>query len=71
MVSSHKFDMPDYASLQEKAQSKFDTLDSFLWPGGQVEKPPTNKNYLRLYSHNLCPFAAKARNALAAKGIEF
>ena len=36
-----------------------------------VEKPPTNKNHPRLYSHNLCPFAARARYALAANGIQF
>ena len=34
-------------------------------------KPETNKNYLRLYGHNLCPFVEKARIALNAKQIQF
>ena len=35
------------------------------------EKPVTNKNFLRLYGHHLCPFVEKARLALAAKGIQY
>ena len=36
-----------------------------------VDKPPINKNHPRLYTHNLCPFAARARYALAANGVKF
>jgi glutathione S-transferase len=39
-------------------------------PGNQV-KPEVNQNFLRLYDHNLCPFASRARYALALAGIEF
>ena len=34
-------------------------------------KPATNKNYVRLYGHHLCPFVEKARLALAAKAIPY
>merc|ERR1712032_1606868 len=39
--------------------------------GDGAEKPLTNKHYHRLYSHNLCPFSARCRYTLAAKGIKF
>jgi glutathione S-transferase len=51
--------------------SKLHTLEPLFYPGGDEPKPETNKNYLRLYGHNLCPFVARARNALALKGIPF
>ena len=38
---------------------------------GDEPKPELNKNHYRLYGHNLCPFVARARYALAAKGIQF
>jgi hypothetical protein len=34
-------------------------------------KPDTNKNYVRLYGHHLCPFVEKARMALAARAIPY
>ena len=34
-------------------------------------KPALNKKHIRLYNHNLCPFAARGRYALSAKGIKF
>jgi len=58
-------------ALIEKAQSKFQTLDRFVWPGGDHPKPETNQNHIRLYSHNLCPFVCRARWALAAKDLPF
>jgi glutaredoxin 2 len=51
--------------------SKLHTLDMFFCPAGDAPKPETNKNYLRLYGHNLCPFVARARYALALKNIPF
>jgi len=36
-----------------------------------AEKPLTNTQYPRLYSHNLCPFSARCRYSLAAKGLQF
>lgn len=34
-------------------------------------KPATNKNHIRVYNHNQCPFAARGRYALSAKAVEF
>ena len=34
-------------------------------------KPDTNKNYIRLYGHPLCPFVERVALLLAAKNIEF
>lgn len=34
-------------------------------------KPETNKNYPRVYGHNSCPYAERARLALSLKGVEF
>mmetsp|Transcript_15974 Transcript_15974/g.34676 ORF Transcript_15974/g.34676 Transcript_15974/m.34676 type:complete len:270 (-) Transcript_15974:106-915(-) len=50
---------------------KFQSLKTLLYPGGSIPKPDLNKKYYRLYTHNLCPFAARARYAFAAKGIPF
>ena len=50
--------------------AKLHTLDTLFY-GGDEPKPETNKNHLRLYGHNLCPFVARARYALALKGIQF
>ena len=52
-----------------EATEAFNTLERIKADG--ADKPPVNKNYPRLYSHNLCPFATRARYALAANGIEF
>ena len=52
-----------------EATGALNTLERIRADG--VDKPPTNTNHLRLYSHNLCPFAARARYALAANGIQF
>ena len=35
------------------------------------EKPATNTERIRLFHHNLCPFSARARYTLSAKGIDF
>ena len=48
-----------------------DTLARIFYAGGSEPKPATNKNHYRLYGHNLCPFVARARYALSAKGVEF
>lgn len=36
-----------------------------------TEKPETNKNYLRLYGHHLCPFVEKARLALGSRAVQY
>lgn len=38
---------------------------------GDIPKPETNKNYLRFYGHNLCPFVERARLALVGKKIVY
>lgn len=58
-------------TLRMKMEERCDTLEPFIWRGGSCEKPPTNKNHLRLYSHNLCPFVARVRYTLACKEIPF
>ena len=45
------------------------TLKTLFYPGSPLGRPATNLNFLRLYQHNLCPFAARARYAFAAKEI--
>lgn len=50
--------------------SKLHGLDMLLYSGDQP-KPEPNKNHIRLYGHNLCGFVARARYALALKGIPF
>jgi hypothetical protein len=39
-------------------------------PGCQT-KPETNSTHYRMYTHNLCPFATRARYAFALKEIPF
>ena len=52
-------------------ENKTQTLERLIYPGGSIPKPEVNKNHFRQYSHNLCPFASKARYAFAAKKIPF
>lgn len=47
------------------------SLDRMLYHGGENPKPATNTQHLRLYHHNLCPFSARARYTLSAKGVVF
>lgn len=48
-----------------------DTLERIFYHGGDAPKPATNANHYRLYSHNLCPFSARCRYTLSAKGVPF
>eukprot|EP00959_Pyramimonas_sp_CCMP1952_P208410 4359615-Pyramimonas_sp.AAC.2 len=50
---------------------KFQSLTTLLYPAGSIPKPELNKTSFRQYTHNLCPFAARARYAFAAKDIPF
>lgn len=34
-------------------------------------KPETNKNFVRVYGHNSCPYAERARLAMSLKGVKF
>ena len=45
------------------------SLKTLFYPGFPLGRLATNLNYFRLYQHNLCPFAARARYAFAAKKI--
>ena len=47
------------------------TLDRMFYAAGDLPKPATNTQHIRHYTHNLCPFSARARYAFAAKGIPF
>ena len=47
------------------------SLERFNAGKGDSPKPGTNLNHIRVYSHNLCPFAARARYAFSAKAAEF
>ena len=51
--------------------SETQDLTTLKYYEGDLPKPETNKNYFRLYNSNLCPFAERARLALAAKKIPF
>ena len=51
--------------------SSTQTLKRFLYHAGDLPKPETNKNHLRVYGHTLCPFVGIARYALALKKVEF
>lgn len=42
-----------------------------MYTGGDLPKPETNQNYLRLYGHTLCPYVGIARYSLALKKINF
>ncbi|TNV76667.1 hypothetical protein FGO68_gene10363 [Halteria grandinella] len=55
----------------EVEQPIYQTLKTFSIRTADTPKPPTNKNYPRLYTHILCPFAERARIALAAKGVQY
>lgn len=57
--------------MKAHAEPKFNTLERFMWPGGQEPKPPTNANHVRMYSHNLCPFVQRARWTFACKDVPF
>ena len=57
--------------MKAHAESKFNTLERFMWPGGQEAKPPTNTGHVRMYGHNLCPFVARARWAFACKDVPY
>lgn len=49
--------------------TQFQDLTPLRYESGSIPKPETNKNYVRLYGHNCCGNAEKARLALIAKGI--
>ena len=52
-------------------ESNTQDLTTLYITSSDQEKPATNKNYVRLYGHHLCPFVEKARLALSAKAIPY
>ena len=52
-------------------EDKTQTTDMILYPGGDQPKPETNKNFVRLYDHNGCPFSSRARYSFALTQAEF
>ena len=61
----------DARQLKQYAQNKFQTLERFAWPGGKEPRPPTNRSFLRMYGHNLCPFVERARWTFSCKEVPF
>ena len=70
-----KFGMGCSATKQSLGSSglglPLQSTERIFYSGGQIPKPETNTNYIRLYGHNLCPFASRARYALALAKIPF
>jgi glutathione S-transferase len=54
----------DYTPLEDSQ-----SLETLYILDGETAKPRTNKNYIRLYGHPLCPFVERARIAFKAKEI--
>jgi hypothetical protein len=54
-----------------ESEAETQTTNTFKYAGGDLPKPETNKKFLRIYGHNLCPFVEKTRLAFAAKNIPF
>lgn len=54
-----------------KGSSIYHDTTTIRYEGGDLPKPETNKNFIRLYNHMLCPFCERARLALLSKGIVF
>ena len=52
--------------------SPLQSMQPLLYKGGnKVPKPERNTQFLRLYNHNICPYSATARYALATKKLQF
>ena len=47
------------------------SLETFAYASGDLPKPETNKENLRLYGHPLWPFVQRAAFPLLAKDIKF
>ena len=56
---------------EKKYEKKLHTLQKMAYPGGDVPRPTPNRNNLRVYAHNLCPFSGRAIYSMAAKKISF
>ena len=52
-------------------QDNLQTLERMIYAAGDLPKPATNANHIRIYNHNLCPFSARTRYAFSAKQIPF
>ena len=46
-------------------------LDTIYILDGNSSKPPTNKNYYRIYGHELCPDVESAMLAFSAKNMKY
>ena len=47
------------------------TLDQIISEPNSQDKLEVNKNHLRLYEHNLCPFCTRVRYVYALKEVEY
>ena len=57
--------------LSKKNGRSDDEPERIFYTSGDLPKPELNKQHLRLYEYLLCPFASRARYALALKRIPF
>ena len=57
--------------LKAHAEPKLQTIERFMWPGGNEPKPAVNQNFVRMYGHNLCPFVNRTRWHFACKDVQF
>lgn len=46
-------------------------LKTIYYSEGDLPKPATNPQYLRVYGHNLCPYVERSVLSLRAKQIDF
>ena len=62
---------PGQPRPEDKYKDKLHTLQTFAYPGGNVPRPASNKNHLRVYAHPLCPFSARAIYTMSARNMTF
>ena len=52
----------------DKKENSLETLEV---PTADAPQPSTNKNFVRLYGHHLCPFVEKTRLTLSAHNVQY
>ena len=46
-------------------------IENLYITSSEQEKPPVNKDYMRLYHHHSCPYSERIRLVLADKNIKY
>lgn len=58
--------------MQKKEYDVYQSLDTLLYsPKTTPQRLPINKEKLRLYQFNICPYSARVRYAFAAKKVPY